>query len=745
METQKDRQLLAVVFTDIQGFSALTQTDERKALQIVTRYREVVTQQTQVHHGQVIHFYGDGSLSVHASAIDAVRCAIGMQQAFAGEQPIAVRVGIHLGDIVITGDTVYGNAVNIASRLQHLATAHSILISGSVAEQLGNHPEISTTFITDEYVKNIQEAIHVHAIVHPDLVTPHPGEVRARGVTKKRKPYVVIVVAILVIAAYFLTRIFDLFPKSMTDQQILVLPFKNKTGDSTLENFSLYAAAYISRKMEEEEKIKVVSARDILFNPNLKAYSTLSYGAISNKTNARNFIDGHYLMDQDGMLILNAGLIDGKSGSYIRQFGEQVVNPDDPNPGLVKLIQEIVGFLISTDYVPLTTPTKEAFNAYIEALRVYGVNEYQDSRQHLLDAIHLDSTFIDAYFILSDTYHNARQYAKADSTLAVIKKRFPVTTQSARQRNSLYFYEAFAAGNNPSAYKYLLNDYYQNPKDLFKNTTAASFAMYFLNAPKEANRILRKIPAESIDYEFPDQQFRLSIGIQANCDLGRYRRAVRLAELYPSRDMTLDQHRMRIRAFAGVKDTMAIQNALAYIALNFDTSDYVKALYYTAQQFALLRDETRWLHYLNRTFSVINEHHTQSAEKALTLYDLGRYREGLEHAKFLHSYAPTYAPYVGHLGRGYALAGMPDSARYACAKLRELLPAEAYRGQISYLEATIYTALQDFQTALIKLQNAVDEGLVFYEGTAAFDPRLMPLFDKPEFQEIIHPLGRRSR
>jgi hypothetical protein len=92
---------------------------------------------------------------------------------------------------------------------------------------------------------------------------------------------------------------------------------------------------------------------------------------------------------------------------------------------------------------------------------------------------------------------------------------------------------------------------------------------------------------------------------------------------------------------------------------------------------------------------------------------------------------------------GFAFIGKQDSARYFCARIRELSPNETGPGLHSYLESTVYTAIGDFQTALIKLRNAIDEGLVFSENKAALDPQLIPLFDLPEFKDIIHPLGDR--
>src|SRR3954471_24064107 len=94
------RQLFAILFTDIEGYSALVQQDEEKGLTIRNRHSEIVLKEHKQFNGRVIHHYGDGTLSIFQSAVDAVRCAIVMQQAFSHSPEVPVRMGLHLGDVV---------------------------------------------------------------------------------------------------------------------------------------------------------------------------------------------------------------------------------------------------------------------------------------------------------------------------------------------------------------------------------------------------------------------------------------------------------------------------------------------------------------------------------------------------------------------------------------------------------------------------------------------------------------------
>src|SRR4051812_41388134 len=108
------RQLAAVMFTDIEGYSAIMQQDERKALALKDRHREILEKEHKRFDGRVVQYYGDGTLSVFHSAVLAVECGLAMQLSFRQHPDVPVRIGIHIGDIVIDSDSVYGDGVNLA-------------------------------------------------------------------------------------------------------------------------------------------------------------------------------------------------------------------------------------------------------------------------------------------------------------------------------------------------------------------------------------------------------------------------------------------------------------------------------------------------------------------------------------------------------------------------------------------------------------------------------------------------------
>ena len=145
MSDQEVRKLAAVMFTDIEGYSALVQRDEEGAMSKVATHRQFLEQFTTQYNGRVIAYYGDGSLSIFDSVVHAVQCGIKMQKAYMADEPVPVRIGIHVGDIVFKNDTVFGDGVNIASRIQASGIPGSVLLSQRVHAELANHPEMAVT------------------------------------------------------------------------------------------------------------------------------------------------------------------------------------------------------------------------------------------------------------------------------------------------------------------------------------------------------------------------------------------------------------------------------------------------------------------------------------------------------------------------------------------------------------------------------------------------------------------------
>ena len=191
---QSQRRLVAIMFTDMVGYSALMQRDEALGLSLVKKQRELFRPLFAAHGGNEIKNTGDGFLVEFSSALDAMRCAIGLQQALhernatgAASQAILVRIGIHLGDVDVQEGDVYGDGVNIAARIEPLAEAGGIAVSQQVFDQV--HNKIAERFIRlgDAELKNISVAIAVYKVALPWIVRQAAWLERGKFGLRKKK------------------------------------------------------------------------------------------------------------------------------------------------------------------------------------------------------------------------------------------------------------------------------------------------------------------------------------------------------------------------------------------------------------------------------------------------------------------------------------------------------------------------------------------------------------------------------
>jgi adenylate cyclase len=174
------RQLAAIMFADMEGYTALMQENEELARINRQRLKEVLDGSVRDYHGKVLHYYGDGALSIFNSAIDGVICAIEIQQQLLQEPKVDLRIGIHTGDISIEEELVYGDGVNLASRVESLAVPGSVFITEKVNDDLKNQPGITTQELGYFELKNVKQPVRIFAIANPGLAVPSRNELKGK-------------------------------------------------------------------------------------------------------------------------------------------------------------------------------------------------------------------------------------------------------------------------------------------------------------------------------------------------------------------------------------------------------------------------------------------------------------------------------------------------------------------------------------------------------------------------------------
>jgi adenylate cyclase len=216
-EAQTMRRLAAILAADVVGYSRLMGEDETGTLAALKRHRETLFDPTVVlHSGRVFKLIGDGTLVEFGSVVDAVNCALAIQRAVAASAEqgprIMLRIGINLGDIIVEGDDIYGDGVNVAARLEPLAEPGGVCVSSIVAESVGRRVDAAFADSGEVQVKNIERPIRVWKW-HPGSAAPPTATASAASAPATAK----------------LAR---------QTPSVAVLPFANMSGDAEQEYFS---------------------------------------------------------------------------------------------------------------------------------------------------------------------------------------------------------------------------------------------------------------------------------------------------------------------------------------------------------------------------------------------------------------------------------------------------------------------------------------------------------------------------
>jgi TolB-like protein/class 3 adenylate cyclase/Flp pilus assembly protein TadD len=180
------RQLAAIMFTDMVGYTALMQEDEKLAKQKRDRHREVLQESIMKYNGEILQYYGDGTLSMFSSGVEAVRCAIAIQKELKNEPAVPLRIGLHTGDVVYEEEGIYGDGVNVASRLESLSVAGSVLISEKLQDELINHPDLITKSLGRFKLKNVKKPLEVYAVSSAGLIVPSDRELSLEKVESSK-------------------------------------------------------------------------------------------------------------------------------------------------------------------------------------------------------------------------------------------------------------------------------------------------------------------------------------------------------------------------------------------------------------------------------------------------------------------------------------------------------------------------------------------------------------------------------
>ncbi|NIS72187.1 MAG: guanylyl cyclase, partial [Proteobacteria bacterium] len=273
------RKLTTMFSADVEGYSRLMEDDEEATVQTITAYRELMVGQIQNQNGRVVDAKGDNLLAEFSSVVDAVRCAVEIQREIGrrnAELPehrkMEFRIGVNLGDVIEEDETIYGDGVNIAARLEALAEGGGICISGTAFDHIRKRLSVGYEYLGEQAVKNIENPVRVYRVLmEPEAVGKIIGE-------KKPQPtrwrwVAVAALVLLIIGAGLAYRYYYMAPSvepasvermafPLPDKpSIAVLPFDNLSGDPEQEYFCDGITEDIITALSKHPNLFVISRR----------------------------------------------------------------------------------------------------------------------------------------------------------------------------------------------------------------------------------------------------------------------------------------------------------------------------------------------------------------------------------------------------------------------------------------------------------------------------------------------------
>lgn len=227
------RKLSAIMFTDIVGYTAMMGSDEKLAVSTVTHHKKIIEQFVPEFEGELIQFYGDGSLSIYPSSTFAIECAMKIQEVFQKGIIVPLRVGIHIGEILVKEDNIYGNGVNIASRIESLGQSGTILFSESIYQTICNNSSFKTELLGDFEFKNVDAPMQVYALANDGFPVPDKRKItgKLKEESSKRE------FETLDDPNKLSTKEEGDLSTKISDKSIAVLPFVNMSSDPEQEFF----------------------------------------------------------------------------------------------------------------------------------------------------------------------------------------------------------------------------------------------------------------------------------------------------------------------------------------------------------------------------------------------------------------------------------------------------------------------------------------------------------------------------
>ena len=401
---EHSHQLAAILFADVVGYTSMMQENEESAVQKINRFRETVELIAGELDGKIIQYYGDGSLLLFHSSTDAAEFAKLLQEDLQADAVIPVRIGIHMGDVLVHGNNIFGDVVNIASRIQALAPAGGIYISEVVYRNIVNKKELESIFIREEKLKNVKEPIRIYQLLTAD--SPALGATAYKEV-----------------------------PEVITNaNSIAVLPFANISSDPQQDYFSDGLTEDIITQLSKIRAYKVISRTSVT----QYKQTPKSVKEIGKELGVSLILEGSVQRQGDKVRI-TAQLINAVMDEHI--WAESYDRPMNDIFSIQREVALAIAAVLNTtlskretqelDYIP--TSDLQAYDLYLRGKMLMEKRNKSDlliARDYFQQAVARDTSFAAAFSGLADSFllSSFRGYEDPVQMLWQAKKNIDIAT-----------------------------------------------------------------------------------------------------------------------------------------------------------------------------------------------------------------------------------------------------------------------------------------------------------------------------
>jgi len=423
---KRKRQLAAIMFTDIVGYSAMMNTNEQEGITKANRYRQILSELVEQHDGEIIQHYGDGSLSVFSSSVQAVTCAEAIQIELRKEPKIPLRIGIHLGDVVLDGEEIYGDGINIASRVESMGIAGSVLMTERISHDLRSHPDLELTSLGKFQFKNIANSLEVFALVSKDFPIPDKNNISGKFESNtlptsqsNRKLRFLALGLVALITGWMILQHFSNTSKTTSSNtkeriSIAVLPIENLSTNP--ENAS------ICNGLMQEIIARISAVKDFRVLPRTSvlqvANNNLSIPEIAEELGVKYVLESS-LQSSNDQIRINANLIQANDNEVLwnQNFKGDYAQIFDFQAEIAQSVSKELGTTLSplqTDIIA-RRPTKnmQAYKEYLKGLEelnlyseLFNRDHLEKAKTHFLNVIKIDKTFAEVYVKIGEIYYS---------------------------------------------------------------------------------------------------------------------------------------------------------------------------------------------------------------------------------------------------------------------------------------------------------------------------------------------------